>query len=396
MSGRKRPPCCEAGGSGPTNRRRVINLSSVVAPPPPRNVHEGQGPWELANGLVVRRCPDNSDDAYTHYRVQVRDLRDLVTLGDFLTTAPHANNLNAATLQRLHDPLQRLLDMVGLEDVKRSIFELVLYHMQRLHVGGGGGGGGGGGNESGDMVHTAVFGAPGVGKTMLIGVLADVYAALGIVRGDGPVVHARRADLIGQYLGQTAIKTRDVIASAHGGILVIDEAYSIGQEEGGRDIYAAECVNTLNQALTEQRADFVCIIAGYKESIERLFFRMNPGLERRFTLRFHLPDHDAASLARIFRAKVFAAGWTLESADVGAEAFWLENKRYFSFNGGDVEAVFARVKMAHAVRVFSMPRREKRRVSQADFDAGFDAFRALDNVKRRGEDEDFSHRMMYM
>ena len=97
MSGRKRPPCCEAGGSGPTNRRRVINLSSVVAPPPPRNVHEGQGPWELANGLVVRRCPDNSDDAYTHYRVQVRDLRDLVTLGDFLTTAPHANNLNAAT-----------------------------------------------------------------------------------------------------------------------------------------------------------------------------------------------------------------------------------------------------------------------------------------------------------
>lgn len=364
-------------------------------PPPPsvrrrltfREPAPDPGPWELPHGLLVRRCPENSDvRGYSHYVVSPRDLRDIVSLADFATTHDpnSASNLNVPVLQRLRAPCQRLLDMVGLGDVKHSVFELVMYHMQRLH------------SVEGDLLHTAVFGAPGVGKTMLIAILGEVYAALGVVRGDGPVVHARRCDLIGQFLGQTAIKTSAVIQSAHGGVLVIDEAYSIGQTEEGRDIYAAECVNTLNQALTEQRADFVCIIAGYEEAIERCFFKVNPGLERRFTHRFHLPDCDATALAAIFRAKVNAAGWDMDAPTVGRDAFWAENKRYFTFNGGDVETFFARVRMAHAVRVFALPRRAKRRVNQADFDAGFESFRALDNVKRRGEPENASFAHMYL
>lgn len=347
------------------------------------------GPWELPNGLVVRRCPDNSVvPGFTHFLVSLRDLRDVVSLADFVAThlagSNDATNLNVEALTRLRAPVQKLLHMVGLDDVKRGVFELVMYHMQRLN------------STEGDLLHTVVYGAPGVGKTMLIGILAEVYAALGVVRGDGPVVHARRCDLIGQYLGQTAIKTRDVIRSAAGGVLVIDEAYSIGQAEEGRDIYAAECVNTLNQALTEQRADFVCVIAGYQDAIERCFFKVNAGLERRFTHRFILPSCDAPALARIFRAKVEDAGWVLENPTVGNDAFWAENRRYFTFNGGDVETLFARVRMAHAVRVFSMPRRVKRRVSSADFDAGFESFRSLDNVKRRGSGDDAPFAHMYL
>lgn len=341
------------------------------------------GPWTLPHGLAVRRCAEHSDAEYTHYDVQARDLRDLVSLGDFLAVSHGACNLNVSALVRLRAPLRRLLDMSGMEDVKRSVFELAVYHLQRLY------------SAEGDMLHTVVYGSPGVGKTRLIGVLAEVYAALGMLR-NGTVVFARRSDLIGQYLGQTAIKTREVIASAAGGVLVIDEAYSIGQEEGGRDIYATECVNTLNQALTEERANFICIIAGYKDSIDRHFFRINPGLERRFTQRFSLPDCDAAALSRIFRAKVAEATWTLADAELGDEPFFREHRRYFTYNGGDVETLFARVKMAHAVRVFSMPRRDKRCVTRADFDAGFASFCALDNVKGRGEDDRGPCAHMYM
>lgn len=389
--GRKRPPsvagCCPGGGgpSGPVRRRLVFTRAVVtnVDDDTPQNPNQ-EGPWELPHGLHVRKCIINSDGEYTHYCVQARDLQDMVSLGDFVKTVPAANNLAPATLIRLRDPLQRLIDMVGLDAVKRSMFELVVYYLQRLN------------SLEGDLLHTAVFGAPGVGKTMLIGILAEVYAALGVIRSDGPVVHARRTDLIGGYLGQTAIKTNEVIKSAAGGILVIDEAYSLGQEEGGRDIYATECVNTLNQALTEQRASFVCIIAGYKESIEQNFFRINPGLERRFTQRFEIPNCDASSLARIFRAKVVAAGWILDGPTVGSDTFWTEHKKYFTFNGGDVETFFARVRMAHAVRVYSMPRRDKRRVTQADFDTGFSTFCAVENVKKRGEVDDGALAHMYL
>ena len=388
--GRKRPTTAlSGGGGGPPVRRRVTVSVTPIAAAATAAVVSGYGlkhagPWELANGLHVRRCPENSDGEYTHYLVKPRNLDDLVSLSEFVATVPFSNNLNPAVLIKLRDPLQRLLNMVGLADVKASVFELVVYHLQRLH------------SLEGDLLHTAVYGSPGVGKTMLIGILAEVYSALGVVRADGPVVHARRVDLIGGYLGQTAIKTNDIIRSAHGGILVIDEAYALGQEEGGRDIYAAECVNALNQALTEQRSSFVCIIAGYKDAIESCFFRINPGLERRFTQRFQLPDCDAPALARIFRCKVASAGWTLESPEVGNDAFWTEHKRYFTFNGGDVESFFARVKMAHAVRVFSLPRREKRCVNKADLDTGFEAYRSMENVKRRGEEENMSHLMMYM
>jgi len=378
------------GGSSPPPVRRLTFSPAPLPlpvppppPPPPPPRPADPGPWELPHGLVVRRCLIHSDDddGYTHYLVRARDCRDLVSLGDFVAAEERLGapcNLNATALMRLRAPLQRLLDMGhtgALAEVQRAVFELVVYHLQRLH------------GAEGDMLHTVVYGSPGVGKTRLIGVLAEVYAAIGVLR-NGNVVFARRADLIGQFLGQTAIKTRDVIASAAGGVLVIDEAYSLGQEEGGRDIYATECVNTLNQALSEQRADFICIIAGYKDAIDRHFFRLNPGLERRFTQRFTLPDCDAPALARIFRAKVREATWTLAGDGVGDEAFFREHKRYFAFNGGDVETLFARVKMAHAVRVFSLPRREKRCLSQEDFDAGFASFCALDNVKRRVEEGD--------
>ena len=349
---------------------------------------QDEGPWELPpNGLTVHLDFDHSDlpDGYSHFTVTPRDLRDIVSLADFASAHDlGATNLNVCALARLRAPVQRLLDMVGLDVVKRDVFQLLVYYMQRLHT------------VDSDMLHTVVYGSPGVGKTMLIDILAQVYAALGVIRSDGPIVHARRCDLVGQYLGQTAVKTNAVITSAHGGVLVIDEAYALGQEEGGRDIYAVECVNTLNQALTEQRDRFVCIIAGYEKSIKQHFFSVNPGLERRFTHQFTLPECDASALARIFRAKVAAAGWVLDAPSVGADAFWAEHRRYFAFNGGDVESLFTRVRMAHAVRVFSLPRRDKRRVTQADFDAGFEAFRAVDNVKKRGERDDGALAHMYL
>ena len=104
--------------------------------------------------------------------------------------------------------------------------------------------------------------------------------------------------MIAKYLGQTAMKTRNVLESARGGVLLIDEAYSLGHKEN-RDMYSKECIDTINQNLTERQGEFICIIAGYKDSVEKCFFSYNPGLHSRFTMRINMDEYEAGDLIKI-------------------------------------------------------------------------------------------------
>ena len=129
------------------------------------------------------------------------------------------------------------------------------------------------------MLHTVIQGAPGVGKTMVAQIIGEIYWKLGIINSginnDYTFKIVKRSDLIGQYLGTTAKKTQEVIDSCIGGVMFIDEAYSLGNEEK-RDIYAKECIDTINQNLTEKKESFYVLLLVMKKILIHVFLHIIP------------------------------------------------------------------------------------------------------------------------
>ena len=238
--------------------------------------------------LKLRRIVKN-DKVLSNNRPQmkwthpVEDIDDLLNLAYAVEKFNYTNiSLNQAHLLQLQVPLQKLKDLIGMESIKAGIFNQLVFFLQKIE------------ENYPQMLHTCVQGPPGCGKTELANILADIYANLGIIK-EAKVVVARRSDLVAGFLGQTAMKTQEVIDSAKGGVLLIDEAYSLGNEEK-KDSFAKECIDTINQNLTEGKADFICIIAGYKEDLEKSFFGFNSGLERRFPYRYTIDDYTKSRL----------------------------------------------------------------------------------------------------
>ena len=161
------------------------------------------------------------------------------------------HNLNLYKLNKLVEPLEELNNMIGLKDVKQSIFDQIIYYLQGLD------------DKNNDMLHSVIQGPPGVGKTKLCNILAKIYKGFGFLKKSN-VVSVKRDDLIAGYLGQTAIKTKAKIEEALGGVLFIDEAYSLGSEDG-KDSFSKEAIDLLNSYLSEHPHDLVCIIWDIKQ-----------------------------------------------------------------------------------------------------------------------------------
>lgn len=146
--------------------------------------------------------------------------------------------------------------------------------------------------------HLVFTGNAGSGKTTVARIIAQIYCALGIV-SKGKFVEVQRADLVAGYVGQTANKTKDAIARAMGGVLFIDEAYSLYKKDGGND-YGIEAITTLLKAMEDNRDDFVVIVAGYEEEMID-FINSNPGLATRFKKTIHFEDYTGEEMYRIFQ-----------------------------------------------------------------------------------------------
>lgn len=280
---------------------------------------------------------------------KVESIEDLLTL---LRTMPQTSSTGKVRkssssrrtpveygMRRLIRPLERLQNMVGMTEVKKTVLSQLLYFMQGLHGG------------KLDMLHSVIQGPPGVGKSELAHILADLYCSLGILE-TSRVVTARRSDLIGKYLGHTADKTQSVIDDSLGGVLLIDEAYSLGNDEG-RDSFAKECLDTLNQNLTENADRFFCVIAGYEKALDECFFAMNEGLSRRFNFRYTISGYSAMELREIFIRIVSREGWLWEEKGVSKQ-FFEQNHKNFPFFGGDMESLFVHVKLAHAKHLMTV------------------------------------------
>jgi SpoVK/Ycf46/Vps4 family AAA+-type ATPase len=322
---------------------------------------------------------------YKEINKEITSLDDLIELGKMYDPEIKVRyNIDLEKLSNLVKPLEKLMLMIGLNNIKESIVGHITYYLANLE------------EETDDMMHTVITGPPGVGKTQLGKILGDIYYNLGILKGNNSrkrdrysknVNHGyifkiiKRSDLIGKYLGHTAVKTQKVIDSCEGGVLFIDEAYSLGNPEG-RDSFSKECIDTINQNLTEKKSNFLCIIAGYKDALEKCFFSYNEGLSRRFTFRYNIEKYTAEELKLIFHEMVKKLGWTINEKDI-KNKFFEENYSNFKNMAGDMETLLFNCKIAHGKRVFCKPK-EKKILTLEDIKNGFKRF----NEGRGNDKED--------
>lgn len=246
----------------------------------------------------------------------------------------------------------------------------------------------------GDFMHTVIYGPPGSGKTEVAKIIGRIFSNLGILNKK-VFKKVSRNDLVAGYLGQTAIKTKDMIKASLGGVLFIDEAYSLGNSEK-RDSFAKECVDTLCEALSEHKHNWMVIIAGYEKELNDCFFALNEGLNSRFTWRFKLDPYKPSELKSIYLKQVHDYGWTIaKSAAAAATAdatddvlplSWFESRMdYFTTYGRDMETLFTKTKIAHSRRVFCLPMSEKKIITFADLENGFKLFIENPEVNERKE-----------
>ena len=235
---------------------------------------------------------------------------------------------------------------------------------------------------SGDFMHTVLYGPPGTGKTEVAKILGNIFCHLGILKAN-TFKKVTRSDLIAGYLGQTAIKTREVIDSAIGGVLFIDEAYALGNTEK-RDSFSKECIDTLCEALSDHKHELMVIIAGYEKELTDCFFSYNEGLSSRFTWRYKIDNYSAVDLRKIFEKIVRDNQWSFKELDSVKDAWFKEHYDYFKYFGRDIEVFFTKTKIAHSRRIFCQPAEHRRSLNMKDLETGFELFSQNEEVKSRG------------
>ena len=185
------------------------------------------------------------------------------------------------------DCLQKLDGLVGLKAVKKEISNLTAFLNLQIRRGE---------TQTFQGKHYVFTGNPGTGKTTVARIMADIFKTLGVV-SRGQLVEADRAKLVAGYAGQTAIKTNQLVDQALGGVLFIDEAYTLKSSDG--DTFGAEAIDTLLKRLEDDRGKFICIVAGYTDQMHD-FIDTNPGLKSRFTQTIHFDDYTPDELTEIF------------------------------------------------------------------------------------------------
>jgi len=246
------------------------------------------------------------------------------------------------------DELDR--DLVGLAPIKariRDIAALLVIDKLRMNLGL---------SASAPSLHMSFTGNPGTGKTTVALRMAEILFRLGYVR-KGHLVAVTRDDLVGQYIGHTAPKTKEVLKRAMGGVLFIDEAYYLYRPENERD-YGQEAIEILLQVMENQRDDLVVILAGYKERMET-FFRSNPGMSSRIAHHLDFPDYAPADLLRIAEKLLERQNYRFAAeARTAFEEYLAHRVRQPHFaNARSVRNALDRARLRQASRLFADPER---------------------------------------
>ena len=236
-------------------------------------------------------------------------------------------------------------ELIGLAPVKRRIRDiaalLLIDKLRQVH----------GLSAGAPALHMSFTGNPGTGKTTVAMRMAEILHRLGYVR-KGHLVAVTRDDLVGQYIGHTAPKTREVLKRAMGGVLFIDEAYYLYRPENERD-YGQEAIEILLQAMENERSNLVVILAGYRDRMDE-FFRSNPGMFSRIAHHIDFPDYSVDELLEIARLMVRRQQYELTDDALDALRAYIERRMrqpHFA-NARSIRNAIDRARLRQAGRIF--------------------------------------------
>ena len=298
---------------------------------------------DFANGRTMRSLFDQICKKQAK-RLQGKDLSSM-TNEELMTIVEEDIPYEAPKVVDVSDCLKNLEGLVGLTGVKKEIENLASFLTLQVKRGE---------TNTFQGKHYVFTGNPGTGKTTVARIMADVFKTLGIV-SRGQLVEADRSKLVAGYSGQTAIKTNQLIDTALGGVLFIDEAYTLKSND--QDSFGAEAIDTLLKRLEDDRGKFVCIVAGYTEQMHD-FIDTNPGLKSRFTQTIHFDDYTPDELTQIFLNLAAAKKFTVDEATEGAihrqfEQLYLRRDKNFG-NAREARRIFDEAVEKQSQRLVSM------------------------------------------
>ncbi len=257
-------------------------------------------------------------------------------------------------------PIEELIaeldTFIGLGSIKKSIRDFVDYlkfQKERENLGLK--------SEDGLQINAVFVGNPGTGKTTIARLLGEIFKSMGIIP-KGHVVEVDRAALVGQYIGETAQKTDKIIEDAMGGVLFIDEAYTLVKSKGGGQDFGQEAIDILLKRMEDRKGKFVVIAAGYPEEMET-FLTSNPGMKSRFNHTFIFEDYTPDELIEIFTSLLNKSDYVINDGAKGLlkkELIRMYRKRDKTFGNGRLSRqLFEKIKLALSKRLIGMPEEER-------------------------------------
>lgn len=312
------------------------------------------------------------DDSKPIKYIKKNDIKLLYSIDGLISLCSKYKNLNNPDIQKLlliEEELQQINELIGMKNLKNMLCKQILYFIQDSQT------------ENAMLFNTVLYGEPGSGKTTVAKIMGNIFLNLGYLKNNKFII-AKRSDLVAGYLGQTALKTQKVIDKAEGGVLLIDEVYSLGSSSP-TDSFSKECIDTLNQNLSEK--NFICIIAGYEEDIKTHFFSKNAGLERRFPWSFTIDKNTPHDLYLIFLKFVKENDFYFLKKDTDKLIqFFSYNHDKFKYNGGSLKNFFDKLKIHYFQSSFG---RKKNLRKTIKIDHIYDTFDIYKNYENKGNNE---------